>query len=205
MTNFNERTNTLLYKNIYLSHFILDISVVCERWVESGTDCYTDPNSSSDHSSTSSASKLSCSTGGRWGPQPSVCKLVLILAFLCPTNSTPAATSLYSFITPTVFRFFFRLFAQVRLLIDGSVKGQYTILNMMVNSIWWRGSSPGASENFAYSFFSFDPTGTFFSKEVCKNTQWMSFPLQNWRKILQKNYPQHSGEKSIGFWILFIF
>ena len=34
MTNFNERTNTLLYKNIYLSHFILervDVSVVCER------------------------------------------------------------------------------------------------------------------------------------------------------------------------------
>ena len=37
---FNERTNTLLYKNIHLSHFILkmvDVSVVCERWVETGT------------------------------------------------------------------------------------------------------------------------------------------------------------------------
>ena len=35
--NFNEWTNTLLYKNIYLSHLILervDVSVVCERWVE---------------------------------------------------------------------------------------------------------------------------------------------------------------------------
>ena len=36
-TQFNERTNTLLYKNMYLSHFILervDVSVVFERWVE---------------------------------------------------------------------------------------------------------------------------------------------------------------------------
>ena len=31
MTNFNKRTNTLLYKNMYLSHFILVVSVVCER------------------------------------------------------------------------------------------------------------------------------------------------------------------------------
>ena len=30
MTNFNERTNTLLYKNIYLSHFILErVDVGC--------------------------------------------------------------------------------------------------------------------------------------------------------------------------------
>ena len=50
--NFNEQTNTLFYKNMYLSHFILesvDISVVCERWVEIGTDCYIDPISSLDH------------------------------------------------------------------------------------------------------------------------------------------------------------
>ena len=37
MTNFNERTNRLLYNNMYLLHFLLkrvDVSVVCERWVE---------------------------------------------------------------------------------------------------------------------------------------------------------------------------
>ena len=61
-----------------------------------------------------------CSAGGRWGPQPSVCKLALILAFLYPTNSTAAGTCLYSFITPSYLRFFFRLFTQVHLLIDGS-------------------------------------------------------------------------------------
>ena len=34
MTNFNERTNALVYKNMYHSHFILervDVSVVSER------------------------------------------------------------------------------------------------------------------------------------------------------------------------------
>ena len=37
---------------MYLSHFILervDVYVVCERWVETGTDCYIDPTSSLDH------------------------------------------------------------------------------------------------------------------------------------------------------------
>ena len=61
MTNFKEWTNTLLYKNIYLSHFILDsvgVSVVCKRWVETETNCYIDPTSSPDHSSSSSASWL---------------------------------------------------------------------------------------------------------------------------------------------------
>ena len=101
MTNFNEQTNTLLYKNMYLSHFILervDVSIVCGRWVETGTDCYIDPTSSLDHSSTSSASWLGCPTGGHWGPQLSVCKVALTLAFLSPTNSTAAGTCLNSFI-----------------------------------------------------------------------------------------------------------
>ena len=40
---------------------------------------------------------------------------VLTLAFLSSTNSTAAGTCLYSFITPTCFRFFFRLFTQVHL------------------------------------------------------------------------------------------
>ena len=55
------------------------------------------------------------STGGCWGPQPSVCKLALTLAFPSPTNSTAAGICLYSFITPTCFRFFFHLFTQVHL------------------------------------------------------------------------------------------
>ena len=38
---------------MYLLHFILervDVSVACERWVETGTDSYIDPTSSLDHS-----------------------------------------------------------------------------------------------------------------------------------------------------------
>ena len=49
-TSMNERT--YFFIKIYLSHFILervDVSVVCERLVETGTDCYIDPTSSLDH------------------------------------------------------------------------------------------------------------------------------------------------------------
>ena len=53
-----------------------------------------------------------CLTGGRWGPQPLFCKLALTVAFL--SNSIAASTCLYSFITPTFFRFF-RSFTQVHL------------------------------------------------------------------------------------------
>ena len=132
MTNFHELTDTIFYKNMYLSHFILDVSVVCERWVETWTDCYTDPTSSPDHR----AAFLphlgwGCSTGSRWGPQPSVCKLALTLAFLSSTDSTAVGTCLYSFITPNCFRFFFCLFTQVHLLIDGSVKGQYITVDAL--------------------------------------------------------------------------
>ena len=44
-TSMNERT--------HFSHFILervDVSEVCERWVETGTDCYGDQTSSLNHS-----------------------------------------------------------------------------------------------------------------------------------------------------------
>ena len=40
----NEQTHFFI--KIYLLHFILervDVSVVSERWVETGTDCYIDP------------------------------------------------------------------------------------------------------------------------------------------------------------------
>ena len=49
-TSMNEQTHFFI--KIYLSHFILervDVSVVCERWVETGTDCYIDPTSAFDH------------------------------------------------------------------------------------------------------------------------------------------------------------
>ena len=116
--NFNEWTNTLLYKNMYLSHFILDVSVVCVRdeWRQWETAILTQLLL------LTIAALLphlgwGCSTGGCWVPQPSVCKLVLTLAFLSPTDSHAASTCLYSFIMPTCFRFFSCLFTQVHLLL----------------------------------------------------------------------------------------
>ena len=100
---FNKRTNTLLYKNMYLSHFILqrvDVSTVCERWVETGTDCYIDPNYSVNHSRTSSASWQVLLNQGRWGLQHQSSSLAPTLAFLWPADSTAAGTYLYSFIRP---------------------------------------------------------------------------------------------------------
>ena len=74
MTNLNERTNTLLYKKIYLSHFIRKcLCFFCVRGeLETGTDCYILTQSFSDHSSTSSSFWLGCSTVGHWGPKPSI-------------------------------------------------------------------------------------------------------------------------------------
>ena len=52
--------NTIIYKDINLSHFIFEevMFVMCEKGVETRTDCYIDPSSSLDHSSTSFESWL---------------------------------------------------------------------------------------------------------------------------------------------------
>ena len=52
---------------MYLSHFILDVSVAYERRVDTGTDCYIDPTSFPGHSSTSSASWLGLLNRGSLG------------------------------------------------------------------------------------------------------------------------------------------
>ena len=133
----------LFIKNTYPPpHFILervDVSVVCERWVETRADCYIDPNSSFDHSSTSSASLLVLLNRSRWGPQPSDCKLALTLAFLSPINSTAARTCLYSFIKPTCFRFFFRFFTQMHLWLTARsrVNIQHLYLQLLLLSSHW--------------------------------------------------------------------
>ena len=130
----NERTHFFI--KIYISHTLFSkglMVLLCARygWRQGQTAILTQLLSWLSHAvlSLRTHSALlphlgwSCSTGGRWRPQISVCKLALTLAFLSPTNSTAAGTWLYSFITPTWFRF---LLTQVHLLIGGSVKGQYT-------------------------------------------------------------------------------
>ena len=74
MTNFKEQTNTFLYKKIPLTLYSRkgDVSYVGEvSWRQGQTATYWPP-SSSDHSSTSFAFWLDCSTMGHWGPKPSV-------------------------------------------------------------------------------------------------------------------------------------
>ena len=69
----NERTHFFI--KIYLSHFIprKGWCWLCVRGeLETGTDCYILTPSSSDHSSTSFAFWLGCSTVGHWGSKPSV-------------------------------------------------------------------------------------------------------------------------------------
>ena len=109
---------------MYLSQFILDVSVVCERSVETGIDWYIDPTFLltvarcvifKNPLSTSSASWLVLLNQGSLRATASVCKLVLTLAFLSSTNTTAAGTCLYSFMTYTFFCFFFHLFKQVHL------------------------------------------------------------------------------------------
>ena len=122
MTNFNERTNALLYKNIYLTLY----SQKGWCWLrvrgelETGTDYYILTQSSTDHSSTSFAFWLSCSTVGHWRLKPSVWSWFSLR--LHPIfNSLKPSVSLYFCLTSTCFR----LFTPVHLLIEGSVEGQY--------------------------------------------------------------------------------
>ena len=88
-TNFNEPTNTLLYK-IIISHTLFSKGwwLLCVRdELETGTDCYIDPKFFFDHSSsTFSSSGLGCSTVGHWGTK-ALCLPLALFGILSPTNS----------------------------------------------------------------------------------------------------------------------
>ena len=107
----NERTHFFI--KIHLSHFILervDVSVVCERWLEIGTDCYIDPISSLDHSTLcylqeptkhffrilSGFAQPGVAEGHSPQGEYSVCKLVLTLAFLSLSQLPPAPAYILS-------------------------------------------------------------------------------------------------------------
>ena len=128
MTNFNERTNTLLYKkNIYLSHFILERVDVSRVWGMSwrrGQTVILTKSFSFDHSSTSPSPWLGCSTVGHWGPKTLCLSLVLNSVSCLQLTPTLCVLVILLFITHLL-PLFFRLFTQVHLLIDGSVEGQY--------------------------------------------------------------------------------
>ena len=106
MTNFNERTNTLLYKKIYLSHFILErVDVSCVWEVGGDKDGLLFwPSSSSDHSSTSSSSWLGCSTVVHWGPKALCQPLALNSESYLQLTRTASDTWSYNCLASTCFR-----------------------------------------------------------------------------------------------------
>ena len=116
MTNFDERTNTLLYKNIPLTLYSRKgWCWLCVRGeLETGTDYYILTPSSSDHSSTYSAFWLGCSTVGQWGLQSPQSASYSHAGILSPTGSncnwdlnwptqTVCGTWLYNCLMPTCF------------------------------------------------------------------------------------------------------
>ena len=125
-TNFNERTVTLLYKNI-ISHTLFSkgwwLLCVWEE-LETRTDCYIDP-SLSEHSSTSSSSWLGLLNYGSLRAQALYLELVLTPLLSCLRLTRTACALVILLFNVYLFPPFFCLFTQVHLLIYGSVEGQY--------------------------------------------------------------------------------
>ena len=76
--------------------------VVCEKWVETRTDCYIDPSSSLDHSSTSFASWLGLLNWGSLRAQSPLSAVGSHFGILSPTDSNHLGTWLYYFLMPAV-------------------------------------------------------------------------------------------------------
>ena len=126
MTTFNVWTNTLHYKNISLTLYSWKgWCFLCVRdELETGTDCYFDPSSSSPIAALLSHLGWGCSTMGHWGPKALCLPLALTLAS-CPQLTQAICALIILLFNAYLLSLFFRLFTQVHLLIDGSVEGQY--------------------------------------------------------------------------------
>ena len=120
----NERIH--IFIKIYLSHFIFERVnfLLCERWVETRTDCYFDP-SSSDHNSTSFSSWLGLINRGSLRAQSPLSAAGSHFGILSPTHSNHPGHLVILLSDIHLLPLFFRLFTQVHLLIEGSVEGQY--------------------------------------------------------------------------------
>ena len=78
--------------------------VVCERWVETRTDCYIDPSSSLDHNCTSFASWLGLLNQESLRAQSPQSAAGSHFGILSPTDPNCQGTWLYYFQTSTGFR-----------------------------------------------------------------------------------------------------
>ena len=89
MTNFNERTNTLIYKNISLTLYSRKgwCWLCVSGELKTGTDCYILIQSSSDHSSTSFSSWLGLHNRGSLRAQSPPSAAGSQLGILSPTDS----------------------------------------------------------------------------------------------------------------------
>ena len=121
----NERTHFFI--KIYLSHFILervDVGCVWEMSWRQGQTAILTPNSSSTIAALLSNFGWVAQPWATEGRKPLVYKLILTQAFCLQLTQTVCALVILLFNTHLL-PLFFRLFTQVHLLIDGSVKGQY--------------------------------------------------------------------------------
>ena len=135
MTNFNEQTNTLLYKNISLTIYFRKGDVGCFwemswRW---GQTVILTQSSSSDHSSTSSSSCWGCSTVGHWGPK-ALCLPLVLNSASCPQLTQTVCALVILLFNTHLLPLFFRLFTKVHLLIDGLVESQYITLIQIIKT-----------------------------------------------------------------------
>ena len=124
--NFNERTNTFFIKiSLTLYSRKGDVGCVWEMSWRQGETAILTPNSS-DHSSTSFSSCLGYSNVGYWGPK-SLCLPLALNSASCPQLTQAVCVPVILLFNVHLLPLFSRLFTQVRLLIDGSIEGQYVI------------------------------------------------------------------------------
>ena len=100
-TSMNKRIHFFI--KIYLSHFIGWCLLCVRDELETGTDCYIDPSSSCDHSSTSSSSWLGLLNHGSLRAQSPLSATGSHFDILSPTDSNRLGTWLYYCLTPTCF------------------------------------------------------------------------------------------------------
>ena len=105
MTNFNERANTLLYKNISLTLYSRKgWCWLCVRGkLETGTDCYILTQVLLTIPALLSHFGWGCSTMGHWGPKALCLPLALTLASCLQLARNALGTWLYNCLTPTCF------------------------------------------------------------------------------------------------------
>ena len=101
----NERIHFFI--KIWISHtlFLIGWCLFCVRGeLETGTDCYIDPSSSRDHSSSSSSSWLGLLNHGSLRAQSPLSAAGSHFGILSPTDSNCLGTLLYYCLTSTCFR-----------------------------------------------------------------------------------------------------